>query len=91
MKMEGISWLALIWLIMMCSAFLVVFPIAIILEKNIVNSDCVKQIAQDFCESQGYNFSEVTSSDYFRCKNIKRIEGDKFEFLKGEVRECLRR
>lgn len=56
------------------------------------NSDCVKEIAQDFCEEQGYNFSEVKSHTSFGCCNYEReIEGIPFKFFKGEIKECMKK
>jgi len=79
---------------MICFIILLVFFIAIVLiEIFYIGYDikCLREKAEDYCNSQGYNFNvEIDVGKVFFCHNesSRMEERQKFGFLESELEEC---
>ena len=51
--------------------------------------DCLEEIAENYCEDNGMEFSNILLLDQFSCKKDERsIKFEIYNFLKDEVEEC---
>ena len=51
---------------------------------------CLKQIANDYCLSTGYQNSSV-DYPYFNCIKDRQINKDQFNFKKEEIEKCKKK
>ena len=80
--MKIVSIILIIVLIVLSSAFIMKIV-------NIINNDCLKEIAKDYCEDNDMAFNQIHLDKIFTCKeNERTIDFKAYKFLEDEIEEC---
>lgn len=74
-------------------ALFLVFVVLIVRVANISDRDCLKEIAEDYCEDNDMSLYKVgyrlVSGGVFMCREDERSLGFKvYRFLEDEIEEC---
>ncbi len=69
--------------------FILVMSALVIKIISVNNDDCLKAIAEDYCEDQGMSFHNVKFFNIFSCEeNERAIRVETYKFLEDEIEGC---
>lgn len=56
---------------------------------EVKNNECLINIAENFCETQGKNYSSMGFNNLFYCKEKRKSKLEEYNFITQEIEECL--
>jgi len=70
-------------------ALVIVACVLIVRVVNVITNDCLKEVAEDYCEDKGMLLNQIHIDKIFTCKeNERAINFEAYKFLEDEIEEC---